>query len=157
VEFFRARYLPFRFILLIHSNSTDPLLESSHASEFLDEEIETNEDRTTPRKIEDVGTNGSFWTFVLTTKTYLGSGLLSLPYAFAQGSAQRFVSRFSDKPRRRLASSRTDSINWMPLLCLGETFDSMQSRNQQAEANYKFWRNRRVLLWNSRFVQAGWS
>jgi len=36
-------------------------------------------------KIEDVGSNGELWTAMLVFKSYIGAGILSLPYAFAQG------------------------------------------------------------------------
>ncbi len=36
-------------------------------------------------KIEDVGTNSVLWTLMLIFKSYVGAGVLSLPYAFAQG------------------------------------------------------------------------
>jgi proton-coupled amino acid transporter len=45
----------------------------------------TDDDRDKRSKIEDVGTNTFAWTLMLIFKTYIGAGILGLPYAFAQG------------------------------------------------------------------------
>jgi proton-coupled amino acid transporter len=44
-----------------------------------------DDDRENRSKIEDVGTNTFAWTLMLIFKTYIGAGILGLPYAFAQG------------------------------------------------------------------------
>jgi hypothetical protein len=38
------------------------------------------------QKIEDVGNNSTLGTFILTLKSYIGSGILGLPFAFLQGT-----------------------------------------------------------------------
>jgi len=42
-------------------------------------------DAVVNEKIEDVGNNSTLGTFVLTLKSYIGSGILGLPFAFLQG------------------------------------------------------------------------
>jgi hypothetical protein len=56
--------------------------------------------REEPEKIEDIGNNGTARTFVLTLKSYIGSGLLSMPFAFLQGSAATARSHRSAKALR---------------------------------------------------------